>query len=114
MDREYTVLMDGAGGDHNLVAELIIIFRNQYPDLITRMDTAIDNRQADELRLAAHTLKGMLAHFGPGTTLYLTKTIENLAVLAEFAEAGLILQKLIPRLKRLDEQMASWQEASLK
>ena len=57
-------LLENVGGNRALLHELIDIFLDECPRHATSIRQAIAARDAATLRLAAHTLKGALRHFG--------------------------------------------------
>jgi two-component system sensor histidine kinase/response regulator len=53
-----------SGGDRRLLREVIGLFRADYPKSVRQIGSAIKNRNAEQLRLSAHALKGALATVG--------------------------------------------------
>ncbi|MCB0265028.1 MAG: Hpt domain-containing protein [Calditrichia bacterium] len=49
--------------DVELLGELIELFLEDYPDLITEIEKAIQQKDAIALKKAAHTLKGAVGNF---------------------------------------------------
>ncbi|MBL7042596.1 MAG: Hpt domain-containing protein [Pirellulaceae bacterium] len=52
------------GGDEQLLTDLAVAFLQEAPAMLSRIETAIDNRDAELLRRSAHTVKGSLRPFG--------------------------------------------------
>jgi HPt (histidine-containing phosphotransfer) domain-containing protein len=64
---DLAALMDRLGGDRELLQELIGLYMEDEPGLLAQIAAAVNNRQADALRRAAHTLKGSVGNFcAPG------------------------------------------------
>jgi two-component system sensor histidine kinase/response regulator len=53
-----------AGGDRELLVEVIAMFQSDYPAALRRLDRAVKSGDGEALRLAAHALKGVLATVG--------------------------------------------------
>jgi two-component system, sensor histidine kinase and response regulator len=73
-------LLEHLGGDRQLARELAGIFLDDWGKLASDVDRGVEQRDAEALRLAAHTLKGAVANFGAGA--------------ARAAEAALRLEKI--------------------
>ena len=58
------VALKHAGGDRELLTEVIELFQSDYPAALRRVDRAVQTADAEALRLAAHALKGALATVG--------------------------------------------------
>ncbi|MBF0210155.1 MAG: response regulator [Desulfamplus sp.] len=57
-------LMKRIDGNKELAKQLIGIFLSTYQNKLSDIKQAIDTKNPDALRMAAHALKGMLLHFG--------------------------------------------------
>ena len=55
------------GGDRALLKRIIKVFRAGRPSLTRRIERAVAQRNAEALRMAAHTLKGSIATVGGGS-----------------------------------------------
>jgi signal transduction histidine kinase/DNA-binding response OmpR family regulator/HPt (histidine-containing phosphotransfer) domain-containing protein len=62
---DYDTALRRAGGDDDLLRELIDLYLQQCPELMTAIRDAITAGDATELARAAHTLKGSVGNFGP-------------------------------------------------
>ena len=68
------------GGDTGLLADLIRVYAEDSPDLLRRLSSGIENRQFDQVRRAAHSLRGLAANFGAtNLTQHLHRLEENSA-----------------------------------
>jgi CheY-like chemotaxis protein len=56
-------VLDRVGGDRALLGEMIRLFAEDAPQTADRIRAAIDARDSDALRRAAHALKGAAANF---------------------------------------------------
>lgn len=55
--------LQAAGGDHELLGQIVDAFLDECPRLITALRTALEKEDAKGCHLAAHTLKGALRTF---------------------------------------------------
>ncbi len=78
----------GVDGDDRLLGELAAILLEECPKLLSQLRAAIANGDANKLRIAAHTVKGSVAHFG-----------------AQSCKAAALQLELIGREDRLDDAL---------
>jgi HPt (histidine-containing phosphotransfer) domain-containing protein len=52
------------GGDTGLLADLVQLYAEDSPDLLRRLAAGIELGQSDQVRRAAHSLRGLAANFG--------------------------------------------------
>lgn len=50
-------------GDEELIEELVEVFEVSYLDVLSRLDQAIKRDAREDVKLEAHTLKGMISNF---------------------------------------------------
>ena len=53
-----------SGGDRRLLADVVKLFRSDYPSALRRIERALRRRDGEALRMAAHGLKGAVATVG--------------------------------------------------
>jgi CheY-like chemotaxis protein/HPt (histidine-containing phosphotransfer) domain-containing protein len=106
-----------------LARELAGIFLDDWSKLASDVDQALEKRDAEALRLAAHTLKGAVANFGAGAgraaaaALRLEKigagsSVEGAA--AAWAEAKREIEAVVTALRSLTERRASARKRAAK
>ena len=79
------------GGDKEFMGEIIDTFLEDAPDLVANMRKGVDQGNAADLRLAAHSLKSNSADFGAETLRELCKQAELLGQTGELEGAdGLV------------------------
>lgn len=118
---DWQIALDAVDGRRVLLAELIEIFFEEYPKLLSEIETAIEAESSLNLQRSAHTLKGCLRYFGESRAARLAKQLEDHGrdqkqheeqgqpttfdgchdVLVELHAAT---ETLIPELKRFGEQ----------
>ena len=92
-----------AGGDRALLAEVIKLFRSDYPSALRRIERAIGRRDGEALRLAAHRLKGAIATVGATAGRQAAADLEKTGKSQQLDEAARALAKLRGEIDRLDE-----------
>jgi len=68
--------LDHAGGDRDLLDELLTIFAEDAPVQMDSIQRAVDSGDASELMRAAHTLQGSLKVFGAMTAASVAQDLE--------------------------------------
>jgi PAS domain S-box-containing protein len=58
-----SALLSSLGGDRELLTELLQLFRTDYPRTLERLRAALAAGDSQEVRFAAHALKGSVANF---------------------------------------------------
>jgi CheY-like chemotaxis protein len=74
-----SAVLDGLGGDRQLLMKLIDLFLADYPRLIARIGRALRDRRRPALQEGAHALKGSIANFGQTAALEAVRAFETKA-----------------------------------
>ncbi len=90
--------------DVELLQELIELFLEDYPDLISEIESAIESQDAETLRRSAHTLKGSVGNFCAEAAFKTAAQLEQCGAAADF-------QTAVAQLPTLVSEMAQVQEA---
>lgn len=88
-------------GDEMFLLELSEMFLSQYPALMDAVTTAASNEDGDELRKAAHSLKGSALVIGGQATAAVALSLENAGSDENFAEAAALVRSLQGHLAEL-------------
>ncbi|HMK35725.1 MAG TPA: PAS domain S-box protein [Desulfomonilaceae bacterium] len=72
-------VIERMGGDTALLKELTGLFFDEFPKLLHQIKEAVRNKEAETLRTAAHTLKGMIGNFSAEHAVELAVRLENRA-----------------------------------
>ena len=91
------------GGDRRLLKQIIRLFRADCPGTLRQIDRAVDARDSEALRMAAHTLKGSIATVGGLAARHQAAAIEEMGrsgVLSGARRACVHLREEIARLDR--------------
>jgi HPt (histidine-containing phosphotransfer) domain-containing protein len=81
-------------GDTELAAQLAAIFIDEYPRMLERLRGAVAARSADDVRRAAHALKGSVSNFidgGPTATAF---ELENMGRTGQLEGTPAVLDRL--------------------
>jgi CheY-like chemotaxis protein len=91
-------LLDRLDDDRALLAELLEIFRREYPDLLQAAQRSIDSRMSADLERAGHTLKGSLGNLSATNASALAGELERIGRSTDLTEAQTVLDRLVPEL----------------
>jgi len=97
-----TAFLEGLGNDTNLAKRLIDLFLQDSTKLVDDISVAIQDRDADRLRRAAHTLKGSVSNFPAGAARDTAARMEVIGFDGDFdaaQEVFPVLEKEIDRLR---------------
>jgi len=102
---DWVKALKAAGGDSQLLAEVVEVFSGEGPRLLADLRQAAAAKNADTVRRAAHTLKGSLRMLGHQRAMTLAEEIESRGSSGELdqvnesiAGLGTCLEELMPRL----------------
>jgi len=87
-------LLDRIGNDHALLAELVEIFRKEYPDSLQAAQRAIDLQQPADLQRVGHKLRGALANLSATNASALAAELEAFGRSTDISAAQTILDRL--------------------
>ena len=82
-----SALLDRVEGDMELLGDIIELFKEDSARQIAAIRDAIDRKQADLLRRAAHTLKGTCGNLGAPEAAATALELEKLAASGDFSRA---------------------------
>lgn len=88
-------------GDEKLMQELIGVFFEEYGSLVKQMQKAMQQRDADALRRAAHTLKGSVAVLGAEALTVAAEHVEDLAKAGRLDETPEAFEQLLGEVEAL-------------
>ena len=98
---DWNAALDSVQGRDTLLLELVQIFVDEYPHMIERIDHAIATKDAQNLQIYAHGLKGSLRYFGETTAGNIAFKMEALSRAGDWQQAALHRPRLIEALERL-------------
>jgi HPt (histidine-containing phosphotransfer) domain-containing protein len=94
-------------GDEDFLLELSEMFLVQCPELLTAVEEAVSQEVGDDLRRAAHSLKGSSQVIGGKATAAAALRLENLGRDDNFVEAAPALRGLQGNLAELKVALAA-------
>jgi PAS domain S-box-containing protein len=99
---DWAAALDRLQGDRALLGELVGVFRDECPKLLTQVREAVATSDAARLKLASHTLKGALSNFAARDAVEAAKRLEQMGKQADLAGADEALAALESELERLE------------
>jgi CheY-like chemotaxis protein len=102
------VAFDGSlfDGDPDFLAEIVNLFLQTYPALLSEIENAVSTKDALALGRAAHTMKGAVANFGAKAVVDQAKALEMMGKSGDLACADdaaqslrALMNKLVPQLE---------------
>jgi CheY-like chemotaxis protein len=108
---DWAAALDRLQGDRKLLEEIVDVFREECPRLLTQARQAIAENDAGQLRLAAHTLKGALVNFAATAAVDAARRLELIGKQGNLADAPQALADLERQLERLQPALDDLQVA---
>ena len=96
------------GGDEELLGEIVQVYFEDYPGLLSQMQEAINESNSERLMRAAHDLKGLLSNFSSASATSAVQALEHAGRHDELAAAPQQLRTLQHELTLLNEKVRSW------
>lgn len=104
--------LERAGGDEELLQEIMGMFLVDYQKWISDIKQAITCRDCESLGFAAHTLKGLLGNFGAQDAFPAAEELEILAQQGDIASARNVFTDFEEKIERLALAFASSKETA--
>jgi PAS domain S-box-containing protein len=95
------------GGDRRLLASVVALFRSDRTSALRRIERAVEGRNGEALRTAAHALKGSIATLGAPAGRAAAAALEEMGRAHEFDGADRALGRLRDEIVRLDRALAA-------
>ena len=92
---EVIPLLDRVDNDRALLAELVEIFRKEYPNNLQAAQRAIDLQKPADLEHVGHALRGALGNFSATDASALAAKLEAIGRSADLSEAQTVLDRLV-------------------
>lgn len=104
-------LYDLMDGDEEILRELVHAFVEDCPRQIHAMSNAIQDKNSDALRIAAHSLKGSVANFGANLITDKAHQIEELAKQNKIAGASELFDAFAEEIDGMHDTLSEWMRA---
>ena len=108
---DYNKLLESAGGDSELVNELISIFKDDYLKQLANIKSAIEVSNPQLLHETAHKLKGSLSNMGAYLALDQVVVLETMGINEDMLKAPTAYDKLVKCLDEVILAIASIEKA---
>ncbi len=87
-------IMARVGGKMQILEKMVAIFFEELPDQIAALHRAIDRQSPEDLRQAAHALKGAVANFDASAAYQTTAALEQMGKSGHLRDARTTCQQL--------------------
>jgi PAS domain S-box-containing protein len=81
------IVLSGCGADAALLDDMIQLFEMEAPELLARVEAAVRSSDAEQLKRAAHALRGLVSAFS-SSAAKAAEVLERLAIDGRAANAG--------------------------
>ena len=103
---DLAALLEQAGGDHALLARLVVIYRQQSTELRAQLGRAVAGADARAAHQQAHALKSVIGHWGRGPAFRLADRLESLGRDGDARALPPVYDELVSAMNRLDHQLS--------
>ena len=100
------------GKDRELLQEIVVLFLDEAPRLLSEIRASITRRDANALERAAHTLKGAVGNFGARSAFEAALRLEVMGRDGDFAKAAEACVELEKEIARLERALAALREGA--
>jgi two-component system sensor histidine kinase/response regulator len=100
-------LLDRIDDDRSFLAELVEVFRRDYPQNLEAVSTAIATHNAADLQRTAHTLKGALGNLSATRAASLAAELERMGRSLDMSNARHTLESLMSELPNVTRALES-------
>jgi two-component system, sensor histidine kinase and response regulator len=109
VDDSQIVDVEGAlrrlGGDRALFTCLAKVFNEDSPELLNRLVAAVRSTEGEQIRKAAHALRGLVANFGSQSLMQALRELEEIGVRDDLKRAGELLAQVNDKTARLQNSL---------
>lgn len=99
--------------DQDILLEVMNRYLELYPQLLSRVSLALEQKDAKELMASVHSLKGSVSHFFVIDIFSDLNEIEDCGNKSDFELAHVKINKLIPKLDRLNKELQIYVQGNL-
>lgn len=98
-------------GDEEILFEMITIFQDSYTDFLEPIRESIQVRDADKLKLNAHTFKGVLSNFYAEDGAMIAYELEIRGERGQFEDSHSLLIRLEAHIRLLLDELVHFKES---
>lgn len=98
-------LLGRVHGDLNLLRELVDLFAAEVPEMLARIEKAIQDGSPSEMEKASHKIKGSMLQFSAQTAANIARQLEESGRAGSMAGTGMLLEKLRKEIDALQQRL---------
>jgi HPt (histidine-containing phosphotransfer) domain-containing protein len=102
---DHDELVEQLGGDLDMAKELVSLFLGEWPGEFEKVRRGVDSGAVEEVRIAAHTLKGVIGNFSRGPSMHTAGKLEAIARSGSLAGTAELVTALDRQLRALDADL---------
>jgi PAS domain S-box-containing protein len=102
------MVLERLGGEEGLLHEAVQLFLGAYPGVLSRVQQAVESRDAAALEQSAHALKGMVRNFGDSPAGETAHRLEQLGRSGDLEGAEVLFVELEGLVRQLHAILTSW------
>ena len=99
---DHDELVEQLGGDLGMAKELVTLFLAEWPGELEKVRRGVESASAEDVRIAAHTLKGVIGNFSRGPAMQTAGRLEAMARSGSLAGTEELVAALDRQLRALD------------
>jgi two-component system, sensor histidine kinase and response regulator len=99
------------GGNPDLFAEIVVLFLEDAPELVTRARDCLNRKSLLELERAAHSLKGLSANFDATQLVSAASSLETMAREQDLERAAECFPELEREFTRLQTELQAFRDS---
>ena len=102
---DHDELVEQLGGDLDMAKELVSLFLGEWPGELEKVRRGVESGSAEDVRMAAHTLKGVIGNFSRGPSMHTAGKLEAMARSGSLAGTAELVTALERQLRALDADL---------
>ena len=102
--------MERLEGDEELLREQMQFFLDESPDLMDQILESLDEEKQEQVRMAAHRLKGLAGTVDGGELCVIANRVEQSSASGSLDEVTEVIDELASALTRLTDQVSEYLE----
>jgi HPt (histidine-containing phosphotransfer) domain-containing protein len=99
-------------GDEALARELVVLFLQEYGNLQRTLGAAVEGGRPEQIRTAAHALKGCIGNFTDKGAYVTAADIEQRSAAESLSDVPVLLHRLAAELDDMAAQMRAFEAGS--
>jgi two-component system, sensor histidine kinase and response regulator len=102
---DHDELVEQLGGDLDMAKELVSLFLGEWPGEFEKVRRGVESGSAEAVKMAAHTLKGVIGNFSRGPSMHTAGKLEAMARSGSLAGTAELVTALDRQLRALDADL---------